>query len=183
MCGFSSVVYTYDALNRLISVTDNQGQTTTFEYDAVGNQTHIRYPNGLTNISTFDSLNRVTAITTLDADDNVITRYAYTLDATGRRASLTEHSGRVSTFTYDDVYRLTNESITDPVNGDNVSTYTYDATGNAHKATYTITLCTGELRLNSIPCNKILHRFNKIHAICILPFTLSLQIPDVALTN
>jgi uncharacterized protein RhaS with RHS repeats len=96
----------------------------------VGNQTHIRYPNGLTSVSTFDSLNRVTAITTLDADDNVITRYAYTLDATGRRASLTEHSRRVSTFTYDDVYRLTNESITDLVNGDNVSTYTYDATGN-----------------------------------------------------
>ncbi|MBF7073942.1 GIY-YIG nuclease family protein [Glaciecola sp. MH2013] len=122
--------YTCDALNRLTSVTDNQGQTTTFEYDAVGNQTHIRYPNGLVSVSTFDSLNRVTSITTLDADDNVLTHYAYELDATGRRTSLTEHTGRVSTFSYDDLYRLSNESIVDPINGDHNSSYTYDATGN-----------------------------------------------------
>ncbi|MBF7073968.1 hypothetical protein ISG33_11210 [Glaciecola sp. MH2013] len=82
-------------------MTDNQGQSTTFEYYAVGNQAHIRYPNGLVSVSTFDSLNRVTSITTLDADDNVLTHYAYDLDATGRRTSLTEHTGRVSSFSYD----------------------------------------------------------------------------------
>ena len=96
----------------------------------MGNQTHIRYPNGLTSVSTFDSLNRVTSITTLDADDNVLIRYAYDLDDTGRRTRLTEHSGRVSDYVYDDLYRLVQESITDPVNGDNLSTYTYGKTGN-----------------------------------------------------
>ncbi|MBF7073974.1 hypothetical protein ISG33_11240 [Glaciecola sp. MH2013] len=96
----------------------------------MGNQTHIRYPNGLVSVSTFDSLNRVTSITTLDADENVLTHYAYELDATGRRTSLTEHTGRVSTFSYDDLYCLTNESIVDPINGDHNSSYTYDATVN-----------------------------------------------------
>ena len=110
--------------------TDVLGRETSYEYDAVGNQTHIRYPNGLTSVSTFDSLNRVTSITTLDADDNVLTRYAYDLDETGRRTRLTEHSGRVSDYVYDDLYRLIQESITDPVNGDNLSTYTYGKTGN-----------------------------------------------------
>lgn len=127
--------FAYDELNRLVSVTDNQSQTTTFEYDAVGNQTHIRYPNGLVSISVFDSLNRITSITTLDADDNVLTSYVYGLDVTGRRASLTEQSGRLSTFTYDDVYRLTDEAIIDAVNGNHTSAYVYDQTGNRTQST------------------------------------------------
>jgi RHS repeat-associated protein len=123
-------LYAYDALNRLTSVTDNQPQTTTFEYDAVGNQTHINYPNGLVSISAYDGLNRVTSITTQDANENILSSYVYGLDVTGRRSALTEHTGRTSTFTYDDVYRLTQESIVDATNGDHNSSYVYDATGN-----------------------------------------------------
>ena len=127
--------YTYDVLNRLASVTDNDSQTTTFDYDAVGNQTHIRYANGLVSITAYDSLNRPVSVSTEDAVGNVLTSYTYVLDATGRRSSISEHSGRQSTFTYDDVYRLTNEAIIDPINGDHAAAYVYDKVGNRTQST------------------------------------------------
>jgi YD repeat-containing protein len=46
--------------------------------------------------------------------------YSYTLGAAGNRTAVTELSGRTVNYTYDDLYRLTSESITnDPhsVNG------------------------------------------------------------------
>lgn len=127
--------YAYDALNRLVSVTDKDNQTTTFDYDAVGNQTHIHYPNGLVSITEYDSLHRATTVTTKDASDNILTRYAYGLDNTGRRTSITEQTGRQSTYTYDDVYLLTNETIVDAVNGDYSADYVYDVVGNRTQRT------------------------------------------------
>ncbi|WP_345798885.1 RHS repeat domain-containing protein [Aliiglaciecola sp. CAU 1673] len=93
-------LYTYDSLNRLIAVTDHQSQTTRFDYDAGGNQTHIHYPNGLVAEYNYDSLNRVTDVSTRDADGNLLSRYAYNLDATGRRTGLTELDGRSSEWSY-----------------------------------------------------------------------------------
>ena len=52
---------------------------------------------------------------------------------TGNRTNATEQSGRALTWNYDDIYRLTNETISgDPANnnGNNGSaTYTLDAVG------------------------------------------------------
>lgn len=125
-----AALYTYDALNRLSSVTDATGGITRYEYDAVGNQTHIHYPNGLVSETEYDALNRKTAVSTKDADGNVLSRYAYSLDNTGRVLSITEDSGRVSTFTYDTLYRLSTESISSPNAPDYSASYAYDAVGN-----------------------------------------------------
>jgi RHS repeat-associated protein len=54
--------------------------------------------------------------------------YQYTLAPTGHRTQVVEHSGRVVNYTYDDLYRLTEEKITD--GGDIVFSYQYDAVGN-----------------------------------------------------
>ncbi|WP_124328361.1 RHS repeat domain-containing protein [Desulfonema ishimotonii] len=43
---------------------------------------------------------------------------------------MTEHTGRVVTYDYDDLYRLTEEEITDPANGNETISYTYDDFGN-----------------------------------------------------
>jgi YD repeat-containing protein len=40
-----------------------------------------------------------------------ISSYAYTLGAAGNRLSVTELSGRTVTYGYDDLYRLTSETI------------------------------------------------------------------------
>ena len=110
--------YSFDALNRLEVVEDNQGQTI-YTYDAVGNRTSVSYPSGNVTLYDYDALNRLTRLTTTDAADQIVADYAYTLDATGRRTQVQEtHSGRTTAYTYDELYRLTTETITDPVNGD-----------------------------------------------------------------
>ena len=56
--------------------------------------------------------------------------FTYTLHPTGRRTKIEENDGRVTDYVYDDLYRLTSESIADAVNGDHNSSYTYDKVGN-----------------------------------------------------
>lgn len=79
---------------------------------------------------TYDSLNRLTNLTTEDSAGNELLGYRYTLHPTGRRTQITETSGRVTDYVYDDLYRLTSETITDSSNGNYSAQYSYDATGN-----------------------------------------------------
>jgi RHS repeat-associated protein len=125
------VSYTYDDMGRLGTVVDNrlQGQqTTTYSYDAASNLATAAYPNN--SISdpsafTYDSLNRLTALA------SPVSSYNYTLGATGNRTKAAEQGGRTLNWSYDGIYRLTNETITaDPANKDGVVTYTLDSVGN-----------------------------------------------------
>jgi len=64
-------------------------------------------------------------------DDTLISSYAYGHDNVGNRTSMTEANGDVTSYTYDNVYRLTRETKRD--SGDNVLyryQYTYDGVGN-----------------------------------------------------
>ncbi len=65
--------------------------------------------------------------------------YGYTLDAAGHRTGVTELSGRTVGYSYDNLYRLTNETIaSDPSNVNGAVTYTYDAVGNRTQMTSTL---------------------------------------------
>ena len=65
-----------------------------------------------------------------DSANNLISGYSYALHATGRRTQITQSNGRVSDYTYDDLYRLTDEQITDAANGNYSANYQYDKVGN-----------------------------------------------------
>jgi RHS repeat-associated protein len=68
---------------------------------------------------------------TVGTPASALASYSYALGPAGNRTAVTEFGGRMVTYTYDDLYRLTSESIAnDPhgVNG-NIS-YSYDAVGN-----------------------------------------------------
>ena len=69
--------YTFDALNRLSTVQDAEGNTTTYRYDAAGN-------------GTFEVVNGVSTKYTLDANDRLVQTGGtiYTHDAQGN--TLTE---------------------------------------------------------------------------------------------
>lgn len=59
--------------------------------------------------------------------DTVISGYRYELNASGHRLSVTEAEGRTVSYSYDDLYRLTEENIN---GGERTIAYTYDNVGN-----------------------------------------------------
>jgi len=111
--------YYYDPLNRLSTVSDANGQTS-YGYDNVGNLQTITYPNGLVHSYS-------------------LTGYSYLLDAAGHRLLVSELSGRTVNYSYDSIYRLTNETVAADPNGINGAVnYTFDAVGNRTKLTSTL---------------------------------------------
>jgi RHS repeat-associated protein len=125
----ASVAYSYDDLNRLSTVVDNNlpGQnTTTYSYDNASNVATVATPNGLTSKFTYDTLNRLTELSTPPVAD-----YKYTLGLTGNRTGSTEQGGRTLNWSYDNIYRLTSETIADdPTNNNGSASYTLDPVGN-----------------------------------------------------
>ncbi|MDH3760002.1 MAG: Ig-like domain-containing protein [Gammaproteobacteria bacterium] len=122
--------FAYDALNRLQSVTDNDGNLTAYGYDAVGNRSSVSYQNGSSQTYIYDDLNRLVQLSHFDGTGVLINQYDYTLHPTGRREVILESTGRRSIYTYDGLYRLTVETIIDPLNGGYTAEYAYDRVGN-----------------------------------------------------
>ena len=112
------------------SFTDPALKTTTYGYDNVGNRESVSYPNGNTTSYIYDTLNRLTRLTTTDTLLNTLVDFQYSLDASGHRTQILENSGRVTDYLYDNLYRLTDETITDSINGPYSAHYDYDAVGN-----------------------------------------------------
>jgi RHS repeat-associated protein len=128
-----SVDYVYDSLSRLERVIDQRlnGGTTTYTYDPVGNlKTDLR-PNGVKTDYSYNVVNRLTNLTT-SKTGTTQSSYAYTLDRTGRRLSVTEVGGRTTNYTYDELYRLTREAVSGDPNAANNGAvdYTVDPVGN-----------------------------------------------------
>jgi RHS repeat-associated protein len=130
--------YEYDALNRLSAVNDAKVGRTVYSYDDVGNLQGYTYPNGVNSFYQYDSLNRLTNL----ASSKVLTPiaiYAYTVGASGNRltareqlvsSALNAHPSTTSrVYTYDDVYRLTAETINGATNS-GLASYNYDPVGN-----------------------------------------------------
>jgi YD repeat-containing protein len=114
-----TTTYVYDALNRIVAMSDPLGHTTRYAYDAIGNRTVMTDANGSVITYTYDLVNRL--IRTTYPDSSVT--YAY--DKIGNRTLMTDTLG-TTRYTYDTLYRLTN--VVDPFS--QAITYTYDAAGN-----------------------------------------------------
>ena len=118
---FGTTFYEYDLLDRMTRVVDRNGYATVYEYDANGNRTAVHYANGFTTTYDYDLLNRLIKQKTVDIDDNVVVQYIYRLGTAGERLGVTELNRSVE-YTYDSLYRLTSETITE---GEKVTVYTY----------------------------------------------------------
>ncbi len=90
----------------------------------------------------YDTRNRLTNLGvtgTVSGAAGAIASYAYTLDASGHRTGVTELSGRNVAYGYDNLYRLTSETIaSDPNAVNGVVSYVYDAVGNRKQKTSTL---------------------------------------------
>lgn len=107
--------YAYDALSRLVAVTD-KNKTTTYGYDAVGNRlVATRNPGADAESATFDAADQLTAVLKngkvkatfgYDANGNLTARQdgsdttSYVYDAADRLTGVRANDGQVS-FTYD----------------------------------------------------------------------------------
>ena len=124
----ASMSYTYDSLNRLSTVVDNRlsgSNTTAYSYDDASNVGTVTYPNGVQSTFTYDTLNRVSGLS------SQVSGYTYQRSPTGDLTSATESNGRAESWSYDGIYRLTNETISLAPSGKNGSVgYGLDPVGN-----------------------------------------------------
>ena len=143
-------------MNWLASVLDPSG-TTTYSYDAVGNLAGYSYPNGVSTGYGYDNLNRLTSMqSTCGAAapgcgpaNTVISSYTYTLGPTGNRQTVAELSGRSVTNGYDDLYRLTSETVaSDPGGNNGQVSYTLDNVGDRLQRNSTLPAVTATGLLN-----------------------------------
>ena len=125
----ASVSYTYDSLNRLSTVTDNRlggaQNVTTYTYDTANNLVTETLPNNLQSTFQYDPENRLSSMTAGQSG------FLYNLGPTGIRTGATESTGRTVGWSFDGIYRLTAETVTNDPSGDNGSvSYSLDPVGN-----------------------------------------------------
>jgi RHS repeat-associated protein len=137
-----TVTYKYDAANRLVSLAEpggscpatpafpNSTKCTGFGYDNADRRTTTSYPNGVKNTTVYDGAGRATSITATNTSAAVLAKRAYTFTTNGTkdgalRKTVTDQAGAVTTYTYDEVNRLTSA-----VTGASTETWAYDKNGN-----------------------------------------------------
>jgi RHS repeat-associated protein len=136
--GGAAISYNYDVLNRLTNASGNSASAR-YGFDAVGNLETVRFGNSVTNTHIYNSLNRLTDITAKNSS-GTIASFAYQIGMAGNRTNLAENIGgttRNHAWTYDVLYRLTNEIITGTA-PTGTTRYQYDAVGNRTNRVTTI---------------------------------------------
>ena len=107
----TNVAYAWDANNRLLNVTDNRTTgVTSYTYDATNQMASMLYPNGVTHGFGFDNRDRTTSLN-VTGPAGVLASYSQNYSFSGHKQSVMEGSGRSANYTYDPIYRLTNEAI------------------------------------------------------------------------
>ncbi len=118
--------YNYDVLNRLTSITNDQGLTTTFTYDALGRRTTMTHDNGVVTNYTYDAASQLLSLVHQLGLNPPINSFTYTYDKVGNRKAKADHNGTIG-YTYDSLNRL-NEAL-NPVPAP-PETFVYDEVGN-----------------------------------------------------
>ena len=111
--------FSYDARNRLITVTYADGTQKQTSYDAAGNKTEEIDENGFSTTFAYDALNRLVTQTRKmnGSGPDLVTTFSY--NNANRKISVTDPNGNVTTMAYDNLQR--NTAITDALG--NTTTY------------------------------------------------------------
>jgi len=130
-----SISKTYTKRNALASVSDSTG-TTSYIYDALGRQTQILYPNGVSTNYEYNNRNRIIKISHSNSSNSILQSFTYTLDALGNRVKIVEDNNRTVAYEYNSVNQLIKEVVShDPNNKNTSTTYAYDDVGNLQTKT------------------------------------------------
>jgi len=118
--------YTYDELNRLTSITNNEGLTTTFTYDALGRRTSMMHANGVETTYSYDAASQLLSMVH-ELSTTTINSFTYTYDKVGNRKTKADNHGTAN-YTYDTLNRLV--EATNPIPSNPLESFTYDEVGN-----------------------------------------------------
>jgi RHS repeat-associated protein len=121
-----ATLYVYDELNRPTRLTNPRSQIATFAYDRLSRRTQLNLANGTSTTYSYDDANELTSLVTRRAD-TTIANLQYTYDRVRNRRTMTETAGR-NTYTYDEIYQLTNATHPQEFNPEEL--FTYDGVGN-----------------------------------------------------
>ena len=97
--------YVYDGLSRLTKITDVYGKVLEFAYDATGNRTGIKYPNGQWVYYDFDAAERMNRVRPWWAT-SAAQYTSYTLDKSGRVKDAAIGNGTTAHMEYDSAGRM-----------------------------------------------------------------------------
>ncbi|HXS64574.1 MAG TPA: RHS repeat-associated core domain-containing protein [Streptosporangiaceae bacterium] len=128
---YDATAYTYNAGQKLATITDAAGNTWTYAYDLLGDQTSATDPDNGTTTTTYDAAQQQTSVT--DARGKTSSS---TYDADGRKTALYDTTGgapensgdQIAAWTYDTIAKGQLTSSTSFQNG---SAYTEQVTGYA----------------------------------------------------
>jgi YD repeat-containing protein len=123
---YSYKTYEYDAEMRVSNVKESGDQTVSYTYDANGNKASETLANGVVSTYTYNACNKITNIIT-KSGDLTISEYEYSYYLDGSDAcKIRSESGIIETtsYEYDSLKRLVQESIA--VGGNTTDTYSYE---------------------------------------------------------
>jgi RHS repeat-associated protein len=100
------VIYTYDALSRLLTETA-YGRSLSYQYDLAGNRTRLTYPDGNYVQYTYDAMNRMDQVRENGATSGAGLLADYAYDNLGRRDFLSRGNATNTDWNYDAASRLT----------------------------------------------------------------------------
>ncbi len=147
--GGVNVGYRYDKVNRLAHVDDaSTGTTLTsdYTYNANGSLETLTQPNGVVHTYGYDALNRLRTLTVAKGA-TTLHAYEYKLRVSGHRRQVLE-GARTTSYTYDKLYRLTNEAIAGDTHGNNGEIgYELDKVGNRKARSSHLSAISGQLNL------------------------------------
>ncbi|WP_274655619.1 RHS repeat-associated core domain-containing protein [Paenibacillus humicola] len=156
--------YSYDALNRLKSVTNVGGganQTTSYNYDMLGDLTQTTFPDNQTTAKQYDEAGRLIKNTEAAvAGKNNIEKYYY--DANDNQTGLIDRNGNRFKYTYNGRDFLMKKEIVDasgnPIPGEETISFSYDLLGrrlsmtdNTGTTSYAYDQATGTLSVVTFP--------------------------------
>ena len=96
--------YVYDGLNRLISESDPDGNTTTIAYSDSTDATTVTLGNGLTTVDTYNLAGQLIS-SVQSGTDTVSATTTYTYDDRGNLCAVTDPNGNTTYYLYDNLDR------------------------------------------------------------------------------